>query len=162
MRYWLLIISIILAGCAGPHSGPTPYRSQAHSQDSVPLSPSQNRIRQLLQSQYQQWQGVPYRLGGTSRAGVDCSGFTQLTFRDRFNLNLPRTTGAQARQGVPVTHATLEPGDLLFFKTASKVRHVGIYMGRGEFLHASTSRGVMISRLSNPYWQRHYWQARRL
>jgi cell wall-associated NlpC family hydrolase len=56
----------------------------------------------------------------------------------------------------------LQTADLVFFKTGWKTRHVGIYIGEGQFLHASTSRGVMISSLDNPYWQRHYWTSRRV
>ena len=162
MRYWLLLLSIWLVGCASPYSGPTQSRNTAQPVYTVLIPSEQAEVRQALETQYRRWRGVPYRLGGNSKAGIDCSGFTQTTFHEQFNQPLPRTTEAQARLGQQVSASELKAGDLVFFRTAVKVRHVGIYMGGGEFLHASTSRGVMISRLDNPYWQQHYWQARRL
>ena len=119
-------------------------------------------VRQQLLQHYQAWQGVPYRLGRTDKSGVDCSSFTQQAFQQQFGITLPRTTADQAFVGIQVANRSLQPGDLLFYRSRFKVRHVGIYVGRGEFLHASTSRGVMISRVDNPYWRKYFWQARRL
>ncbi|MCW8328590.1 NlpC/P60 family protein [Photobacterium sp. SDRW27] len=111
---------------------------------------------------YSSWKGTPYRLGGSSKRGIDCSAFVQVGYSSVFNQRLPRTTGEQARLGewIPLAQAT--EGDLVFFKTGRTMRHVGIYLGNSEFLHASTSQGVVISRLDNPYWRRTFWQARRL
>lgn len=106
--------------------------------------------------------GTPYRLGGTNRRGVDCSGLVYRVYRDLYGLQLPRTTEAQVDLGYKVSADELQTADLVFFKTGWATRHVGIYIGQGRFLHASTSRGVMISSLDNPYWQRHYWTSRRL
>ncbi|MCV6612357.1 MAG: NlpC/P60 family protein [Amphritea sp.] len=158
----MVVITQYLVGCAAPYSGPTQYRDTAQQAYPVSMPSEQVEVRQALETQYRRWRGVPYQLGGSSKAGIDCSGFTQTTFYEQFNQPLPRTTEAQARLGQQVSAGELKAGDLVFFRTAVKVRHVGIYMGEGEFLHASTSRGVMISRLDNPYWQQHYWQARRL
>lgn len=158
-----LLFGITLVGCgSSPYSGNTRYYQSSATTLSGPLSETEHEIRAALLQQYQEWQGTPYRLGGVSRAGIDCSGFTQVTYRSRFNQYLPRTTKAQASQGVQIDTQTMAPGDLLFFNTGVKVRHVGIYMGQGEFLHASTSQGVTISRLSNPYWQNSFWQVRRV
>ena len=123
---------------------------------------SKTNVTNALDKQYRQWKGAPYRMGGLSKRGVDCSGFVQLTFRDRLHKKLPRTTKAQARYGKKISKGSLKPGDLVFFKTSPRVRHVGIYMGRNRFLHASTSSGVMISKLDNVYWKKKYWQARRV
>ncbi|MGF1688315.1 NlpC/P60 family protein [Photobacterium japonica] len=111
---------------------------------------------------YRQWQGTPYKLGGTSRKGIDCSAFVQVGFSDVLKMQLPRTTSEQVRKGKWVDIKALKKGDLVFFKTGRNLRHVGIYVGDEQFLHASTSQGVMISSLNNPYWQRTYWQARRI
>lgn len=119
-------------------------------------------VRSALIEQYQQWRGVPYRHGGQSRRGVDCSGFVQLTFRERFGLELPRDTQQQAHIGAPISGQRLQPGDLLFFNTGRWSKHVGIFIRDGQFLHASTSKGVIISDLNNPYWRKTYWQSRRL
>jgi probable lipoprotein NlpC len=100
-------------------------------------------------------------MGGTSRRGVDCSGFVQQVYRVVFHQAIPRTTALQVRSGRPVGRSRLVTGDLVFFKPPDKVRHVGIYLGDGQFAHASTSRGVIISSLSEPYWRHCYWTARR-
>ncbi|MDX1802553.1 MAG: NlpC/P60 family protein [Alcanivorax sp.] len=94
--------------------------------------------------------------------GRDCSGFVQLTFLQRLGVSLPRTTGELLETGHPVARDQLRPGDLLFFRTGRSRRHVGIYMGEGQFVHASSSAGVRQSSLHNRYWRRHYWKARRV
>jgi cell wall-associated NlpC family hydrolase len=83
-------------------------------------------------------------------------------YRDIFNRSIPRSTSLQVQSGRPVTLSRLRPGDLVFFKPPRKVRHVGIYLGNGEFAHTSASKGVMISELSETYWRKCYWTARRL
>ncbi|MBR9868667.1 MAG: glycoside hydrolase [Oceanospirillales bacterium] len=153
-RFIALLLLLSLSGC-----GSQPYR--AAELPSSTAEPS-SEVRASLLQQYREWQGVPYLLGGQDKQGVDCSAFTQLTFRQRLGAEIPRTTLAQARLGYQVEMPQLQPGDLLFYRSRVKLRHVGIYIGKGEFLHASTSRGVMISSLNNPYWIQHFWQARRL
>lgn len=152
MRYWLLLIVIILAGCSR-HAPPPNGR----------LSDSITVIAQLNE-QLSQWHGTPYRYGGMGRGGVDCSGFVYLTFRDRFDLQLPRTTVAQTDIGTRISKDELLPGDLVFFKTGSGENglHVGIYDTDDQFIHASTSQGVIRSSLNNVYWKKVFWQARRI
>ncbi|MDH5433582.1 MAG: NlpC/P60 family protein [Gammaproteobacteria bacterium] len=112
--------------------------------------------RQKLLSQYSQWKGTPYKYGGLSKRGVDCSGFVQITFKNQFAKFLPRTTRQQANIGKRIPKSQLQAGDLVFFQTSYKVQHVGISLGNSEFLHASTSKGVMISNLDNAYWHNVY------
>ncbi|MEJ5111652.1 NlpC/P60 family protein [Erwinia billingiae] len=152
MRYWLLLIVVILAGCSR-HAPPPNGR----------LSDSITVIAQLNE-QLSQWHGTPYRYGGMGRGGVDCSGFVYLTFRDRFDLQLPRTTVAQTDIGSRISKDELLPGDLVFFKTGSGENglHVGIYDTDDQFIHASTSQGVIRSSLNNVYWKKVFWQARRI
>lgn len=119
-------------------------------------------VRSALYSQYGEWRGTKYRLGGMSKQGVDCSGFVYLTYRSRFGITLPRTTRHQSNQGVAVSPRALRPGDLVFFKTGPNKRHVGIYVEDRKFLHASSSKGVMLSSLDNKYWTNAYWTARRI
>lgn len=110
-----------------------------------------------------QYIGVPYVWGGTSPSGFDCSGLVQYVFRQH-GIQLNRTTVTQYRQGVYVDRANLQKGDLVFFQNTytTGISHVGIYIGNGQFIHASSSRGVMISELSNTYWASHYYGARRV
>ena len=106
--------------------------------------------------------GSPYSYGGTTAAGFDCSGFTQRVFSDA-GSSLPRTTSGQFNVGAAVDKGNLQPGDLVFFNTNGKgVSHVGVYIGSSNFIHASLSKGVMISSIYDPhYWGSRYIGARR-
>ncbi|MDG2938845.1 C40 family peptidase [Exercitatus varius] len=118
----------------------------------------------LLSEQQREWAGTPYQLGGTTRDGVDCSGFTRTTFMDRFNISLPRTTTAQSQYGKKVPKDLIQTGDLIFFKTGRGPNgyHVGIYVKDDKFLHASTKGGVIYSSMNSPYWRKAFWQVRRI
>ena len=126
------------------------------------LGLSQAEVKNRLLSQYGEWRGVPYRNGGQSRNGIDCSAFVQLTYQQKFGVKLPRTTREQATQGGLITNSGLRPGDLILFKTGWNDRHIGIYLEKYKFLHVSTSIGVTISKITDPYWYERYWQARRV
>jgi len=148
----LILTGVVLSGC-----------SSTLKQSSAPnvSMQAQSPVSQALLDQYKSWAGTPYRLGGNNRSGIDCSAFTQITFRDQFGLDIPRTTRDQLGSGSNISKSQLKAGDLVFFQTGYKQRHVGVYVQEGQFLHASTSKGVIISRLDNPYWSKHYWTARR-
>lgn len=146
---WLLVATLMLSACS---STPPAPRTVA----------SDHPVRVQLLQHYSEWAGTPYRLGGGSLDGVDCSGFIQQVYFRFDDRQLPRTTAQQARLGQRVSRTELQPADLVFFKTGFKQRHAGIYLGNGEFMHASSSRGVMISRLDNPYWHESWWMGRRL
>ncbi len=106
----------------------------------------------------------PYRYGGLNKRGIDCSGLVYRIFKNQFNLSLPRTTAEQIKQGIAVSKKALKPGDLVFFKTGWRSRHVGIYLENGLFLHVSSGvkKRVTLSKLDNIYWRRKYWTARRV
>ncbi|GGF96146.1 C40 family peptidase [Paenibacillus abyssi] len=106
--------------------------------------------------------GTPYKWGGTTTAGFDCSGFILHIF-NQYNVELPRTSRSQAETGTRVTKDNLRPGDLVFFNTSGKgVSHAGIYIGDGQFAHSSSSRGVRISNMSDTYYEKRYVTARRV
>ena len=117
-----------------------------------------------LSEQQHEWYRTPYRIGGNTKRGVDCSGFVMRTFSDRFAIQLPRTTTAQSKVGIEVGLDEIQTGDLVFFKTGRGPNgyHVGIYVKNNQFLHASTKGGVIYSLLNNPYWNKAFWQVRRL
>jgi cell wall-associated NlpC family hydrolase len=108
-----------------------------------------------------QYLGVPYVWGGSTPSGFDCSGLTQYVFRAH-GINLPRTTKEQWTVGKSISKSQLEIGDLVFFANTytSGISHVGIYVGDNQFIHASSSKGVIISSLSNTYWAAHYYGCR--
>ena len=118
----------------------------------------------LLSERQYEWAGTPYVLGGSGRKGVDCSGFVQTTFFDRFGIKLPRQTKDQANYGQYIDKSDIQTGDLVFFKTGRGPNgyHVGIYVKEDKFLHASTKGGVIYSSLNSDYWRKAYWQARRI
>ncbi|KFZ36282.1 hypothetical protein HR45_17415 [Shewanella mangrovi] len=152
----VLIISVLLLLLTGCSSTNTPAANSV-TNTNAPLLPVKT-----LTAFEQQWRGVPYRFGGNSKRGIDCSAFVQLTYQQLANIRLPRTTEAQANQGFKVPLTAVTSGDLLFFKTGWSSRHVGIYLSQNNFMHASTSEGVTISSLNTPYWREAFWQARRL
>jgi cell wall-associated NlpC family hydrolase len=174
-RRWFIIglVVIIVAGCAGTPSRP-PIPSESHSTivqipdqpetqtKTPPISTdAPDPVQQRLRTEVMQWIGTPHQMGRASRQGTDCSGFVQRMYRDIFQQQIPRSTGRQVRIGQHVGKDQLLPGDLVFFRPSNKGSHVGIYLGRQEFAHASTSKGVMISSLEDDYWQTCYWTARR-
>lgn len=121
----------------------------------------QVKINNNLFDFYNNWEGVRYKMGGTSKNGIDCSGFVQKALKEKFNLTLPRSTGEQARIGKPIKKSELQMGDLVFFKTG-RTNHVGIYIEDGKFMHASTKIGVTISELESDYFAKNYWKAQRV
>ncbi|HEG8191788.1 TPA: C40 family peptidase, partial [Campylobacter coli] len=109
-----------------------------------------------------EWKKTPYVLGGTSKKGADCSGFTQSALA-QLNIRIPRTTKTQLGSGRKVSKSKLQTGDLVFFKTGRGPNgmHVGIYMSKGKFIHLSTKGGVKEVELNSSYWKARYIGARR-
>ena len=112
--------------------------------------------------------GTPYKMGGVTRSGIDCSAFVLSVFDTAAGVSLPRVSSEQAEEGERVERANLEKGDLLFFQTAGRrISHVGIVHeitpeGEIKFIHASTSKGVVISSLNERYWGARYRFAKRV
>ncbi|MDG3088067.1 NlpC/P60 family protein [Vibrio hannami] len=157
-----LISSALLMSVVGCTSKPNMSSTPSVSDEKLGSSLSSNDKTKGLWTEYQSWKGTPYRFGGTSKSGVDCSAFVQSVFYKAQNKTLPRTTEHQLNSGYEVKYENAKAGDLVFFKTTWKDKHVGIYLGENAFMHASTSRGVIISRLDNPYWSSVFWQIRRI
>lgn len=107
---------------------------------------------------------APYKYGGNSNDGIDCSGFTQKIFLNTFSIQLPRSAKEQFAVGEKVDREDLEFGDLVFFNTSrrSKPGHVGIYIGDNQFVHSSRKLGVTISSLNEKYYDKRYVGARRI
>ncbi|SDJ62506.1 NlpC/P60 family protein [Microbulbifer yueqingensis] len=157
-----LLLAATMTGCSL-----APYQKPPREPTSAPVARAAiqediGTIEEKLYSQHREWRGTRYQLGGLSKRGIDCSGLVYATYRDQLGVELPRTTRYQSQLGRRIRRNELRAGDLVFFKTGHKVRHVGIYIEDGKFFHASTSRGVTISRLSDYYWRDRFWHARRL
>jgi lipoprotein Spr len=116
-----------------------------------------------LLEQIDPWMGVPYRSGGNTKAGVDCSSFTMQVFEQCYGWKLPRTSKQQYSFCERTDAAALSYGDLLFYATRGRsVSHVGIYLGNGKFVHASVSSGVTVSDIADPYYQKRFISAGRI
>ncbi len=120
----------------------------------------QKRLERVVNS----YLGVPYKHGGTTRSGFDCSGFTAAVYNEVYGIRLKRTTDAMWKEGVPVSLSAARPGDLVFFKGSSfgTIGHVGIYMGRTRFVHSASSSGVIYSNLKETYYARRFVGVRRM
>lgn len=129
----------------GPVTPPTPSTSLEHR----------------MQAEIDSWMGTPYVYGGVSKHGVDCSGFTQAVYRS-VGIEIPRRASRQAAAADHVNRDNLDYGDLVFFNTSgSGISHCGIYLGNGEFVHSSSSRGVVRDLLSHPYYSSRFVQGGR-
>ncbi|HEY1975542.1 MAG TPA: C40 family peptidase [Candidatus Baltobacteraceae bacterium] len=120
-----------------------------------------SKLAQTLTRSALRFLGTPYVFGGDSASGFDCSAYVQHVFA-MIGISLPRTADAQYDVGRPAVGGP-RPGDLVFFQTYTYgPSHVGIYLGKGKFVHASSSHGVMVSNLSESYWAARYLGAKRL
>jgi cell wall-associated NlpC family hydrolase len=154
----LMLLAVLLVGACT--SAPRYRTAAGDSRDHEPVPAERAEIIEVAKS----YLGTPYRSGGTSRNGVDCSGFVTAVFR-QFNIPLPRTSLDQSKFGERISTSSLQPGDLVFFKTSRRrsVSHVGIYMGQGKFIHASTrSHRVRIDDLEDDYFRKRFVVARRV
>jgi len=108
------------------------------------------------------WLGTPYRLGGDTKKGIDCSKFSLALYENVFNTTIGYNSRNQYANVTPVRKNDLQPGDLVFFKIRSRnITHVGVYLGDDKFAHASSSKGVMVSNLNEAYWKRYYYNGGR-
>jgi len=109
-----------------------------------------------------EWWGTPYRMGGSTKKGIDCSAFVNTLMLAVYAINLPRTSREQYEAAAKIDDADLDEGDLVFFNTRGGISHVGVYLVNNKFVHASTSGGVMISDLNEAYWKARYKGAGRI
>ena len=125
------------------------------------------RVNQVVETA-KSFRGTPYRYGGTTRSGMDCSALVYLSFQSA-GINLPRTSAEQSKVGKKVSVHNLEKGDVIFFATGKsrrKVSHAGIVTsarrGNIQFIHSSTSLGVTEDNMYSPYWSQRVVRARRI
>lgn len=157
---WLFLCALVLGGCSSKRVAVPATRVERISH-AVAVSPEQTR---RLVREARKWIGTPYRYGGQTRSGTDCSGMVMVLFADVYGLQLPRSSAGQRDFSMPVGERDIAPGDLLFFATSggSAVSHVGIYIGSGKMIHASTSRGVIESSLDEKYYRQRFHSAGRV
>jgi cell wall-associated NlpC family hydrolase len=163
----LAVLAMAAAGCASTGAVPQPFPvpggsapvRPTPSSSPVPVGPADGYA---LSGTALSLRGAPYRNGGTTPQGFDCSGFVQYVFA-LHGRAMPRETREQFRIGRSIKRDALAPGDLVFFSTvAPGASHVGIVIGSDQFVHAPSERGVVrVERLSADYWDRRFVGARR-
>ena len=179
LRYMLRVVpaiavAVLLSACSSTSSTAKNMHSETHavgsgdlsslqaSQDEFEKMVSNLDVKSRLMDQYASWKGVRYRLGGSTRKGIDCSAFVQRTFVNNLVWNCPAPLLSSRIPASPFHRSQLRTGDLVLFRAGSTGRHVGIYIGNDQFVHASTSSGVTISSMNEPYWKKRYNEARRV
>ena len=129
------------------------------------VSKGKNELREKLLMEVIRYMNTPYKFGGNSKKGIDCSAFTQAMFKNAVSINLNRTARDQYKEGKDIDEKNeLKFGDLVFFDTRRTVKpgHVGIYLGDNLFAHASSSKGVTISSLTSTYYENRFMGERRI
>ncbi|MCR8915091.1 NlpC/P60 family protein [Marinobacter panjinensis] len=152
-----ILVALSLAGCASNQNLPS---TTWQPSGEVPTASDSARADRLWQV-FHRYEGTPYRYGGISANGFDCSGFIATAFDEALGRQLPRTTAQMLAAGDVVGRDQLKAGDLVFFRIKGKDQHAGIYMGGDSFIHSSTSIGVTHSSLNGYYWRDRFSQARR-
>ena len=167
MKFKALLIlfgmNLLLHSC----STPTPRVDyQALAKASVQLNMDINlNDDHKLYIEASQWIGVPYRSGGSSKHGTDCSGMVYQICRKVYRVLVPRNSEEMKRNSLKVSKSKLQAGDLVFFSSTrhpKRVAHVGIYLKDNKFIHASTTKGVIISSLKEDYYKKHWMQGGRI
>lgn len=163
--FLLIIFTFCLSNCKSSKTVATKTKKTT-SKRTVSTTTSKE-VRNII-NHAKSYKGTRYKYGGTSKKGIDCSGLVVNAFMEE-DIQLPRTTKDLSKEGNWVDVKTLKEGDLLFFatkKNSRKINHVGIVVnsrpGHVEFIHSTTSKGVIISTLSERYWYLAYVQARRV
>lgn len=145
----------ILASCAASKSAAVNERESLSRKFGVEITKKDN-IK--LYKSVSSWLGVRYKLGGTTKKGVDCSGFAGAIYKDVYGISLKRTVEDIYANSKKIRRGKLKEGDLVFFRTDEKRRkkpnHVGIYLKSGKFAHASTSKGIEINNLDNVFYKK--------
>jgi len=149
----LLILFTIIAGCG--------------SKPAVKVRPTQSRFtaadKNKLSYVARGYLGTPYRYGGMTKRGFDCSGLLVKVFSEALSIKIPRTVRSQYTASYAVRPGKVQVGDIVFFKIkGERLNHAGMLIGKGKFIHATRSRGVVISSLDDKYYRRYFSGIRRL
>lgn len=154
-----IVASLFLASCSSSKKAVAVRRPGEVQMVGNYVYSTDKQVSELIR-QARTWIGTPYSYGGhTRKKGTDCSGMIMELFLNVYNLKLPRSSAMQREYARPIKYEDMKPGDLIFFttgKNATRVNHVGLYIGDNRMIHASGSRGVMESTLGDKYWQNAY------
>ncbi len=168
LYYLLAILSFTITSCgsSSKNKAVISEKTKSSSSKKTTSNPNSKKIKSIV-SYAKSFNGTRYKYGGTTKRGMDCSGLVYTSFKKE-NVILPRTSRTMATQGKAISLKKASIGDLLFFKTNKRknvISHVGIVVqtkGGIKFIHASTSRGVIISSLDEKYWNKAFVSAKRM
>lgn len=164
----IVVIAFILSACSSKRNSVTDSRVHDYElyEPKVEHKKHHNTdVAKRLEKEAREWLGTKYKYGGESRKGTDCSGMVMVVFETVTGIKLPRDSHSQQQYCKQIDKKDLAPGDLVFFITSNngeRVNHVGLYIGNGDFIHSSTSKGVIISNLNQDYYKRHFHSAGRV
>jgi hypothetical protein len=171
-RCWLFLFLILTLMFPGCRSKRELWQAPAEATDRAFYSTYSQKLGYTLGGfenpelirEVSSWLGTPHRYAGNSREGADCSGFVMEVFRTVYQVRLPRSSADMAAFSRNISKAQLQEGDLVFFRTSGgrRISHVGIYLSNNKFIHASSSRGVVVSDLDEPYYRRTWARAGRV
>lgn len=157
---YIAALAVLLVGLSSCHTSAPRLDYKALAQASVRLEVDiELQDNHKLYLHAAEWIGTPYRAGGDSKRGTDCSGLASQLYRKVYHIRLPRSTDRQLKETKKISRRNLREGDLVFFTSRisrKKVAHVGIYLKDGKFIHASTGKGVIVSHLKEKYYT-DYW-----
>ncbi|MFP4012606.1 MAG: C40 family peptidase [Chitinispirillaceae bacterium] len=166
---FLVCFSVLLVCSLNGCSPSVRYtRGSKPTSENTRLSIPEGKLPAVSETELQQavssYLGAPYKYGGTSREGMDCSGFVYLVYKQVYEVSLPRSSGKMWRLGRIVPPKLAKPGDLIFFRSGffNRINHVGIYMGDNRFVHASSTNGVIYSNMEDDYYSRRFAAIRRM
>ena len=167
---FLLILSLLVIGCTSSTRYTRPSykkeiktKTRTYKERKAQRSLKKIIFERKLKRVVASYLGVKYHYGGTSRRGMDCSGFVWRVFQDLGKKDFPRKSSAYlTKLGKPVLKKNARPGDLIFFKTRNKIDHVGIYMGDEKFVHSSRGKGVGYTSVYNEYFRKRLFCIRRV
>lgn len=157
----ILVVLLASCGTSMPHYN---YRELARASIRLQMD-IEMQDNHALYMESAAWLGIPYRGGGNSKRGIDCSGLSAQIYKKVYHKKLERSSDDQRTLNCQkVSQRNLREGDLVFFHNGRKKRtasHVGIYLKNRKFIHASTSRGVVVSSLDEPYYKKHWLEGGR-
>ena len=160
----ITLILLVLFSCGVKRSTTNNSSSSIKKKYSQLLGVSEKEIsNKKLYSFIDDWYGVPYKYGGKSKSGVDCSDFVSILYKNVFGKEISGSSASMSKQCKTISKDELKEGDLVFFKIDSKeISHIGIYLQNNKFIHATTKAGVMIDDLSEEYYKKYFESAGRI
>ena len=157
----ITVFLLVLSSChGGKHSNEGQGDISLKKKYAAKLGVTEKEITNLVLYRFiDEWYGAPYKYGGKSKGGVDCSGFTTILYAQVYKKTISGSSSSLFSQCNPVSEKNLEEGNLVFFKINSdKVSHVGVYLKNHRFVHASTHKGVIISSLEEDYYKKYFYK----